>query len=358
NVNTVEDKPRLAWVSASLTDSGSAYSWDVLSPNYLNSLLHASAYSPVPSGSFTNISGIQGAISQAKFVIDSTNVTGGIDINSWLRIFGYTTDASAMTPFFSKSNLWRTDDYINIKGFSDYIENHWARPDLLIQDLITIKYSTYNTSYSPMWLRRFSDSQQNQDYVDTSTKNCPTSWLDQIGGCIELKWDGDSFVPISSAVQTRSNRVGIIIGSVIGAVCAPVETGPGKGKRKSQAPSLETLKRGKYGVLNIKDDSVRTGDHGVPNGPSVEDVLEGDDAIESVPGTRDLNGEVDDEGGRFYGDGLTSKEKSVLDWVDEAENIETVDATTIKKLILRLEKCVSKNTELRIKHPDDPTKFV
>ncbi|PWA03003.1 hypothetical protein BB558_000840 [Smittium angustum] len=71
--------------------------------------------------------------------------------------------------------------------------------------------------------------------------------------------------------------------------------------------------------------------------------------------------ETDDdyeEDDRFFMDGLTKTEKNVFDWVDQVDNIEQVGKDSAKRTILKLEKAISKNTELRLRYPNDPQKFI
>lgn len=61
--------------------------------------------------------------------------------------------------------------------------------------------------------------------------------------------------------------------------------------------------------------------------------------------------------------GLTEEQRQrIKDLVDNADdgdnNVENLDETTMKKLILAFEKKALKNQELRIKFPDDPSKFM
>ncbi|KAJ2726765.1 hypothetical protein GGI07_000276 [Coemansia sp. Benny D115] len=70
------------------------------------------------------------------------------------------------------------------------------------------------------------------------------------------------------------------------------------------------------------------------------------------------NDEDDDEGGRFFADGLTTQQKDVLEWVDNADDIEeTLDHQGVQKLVSKLEHAMSKNTQQRIKHADKPQEF-
>lgn len=66
--------------------------------------------------------------------------------------------------------------------------------------------------------------------------------------------------------------------------------------------------------------------------------------------------EEDEEGGRFFEDGLNTKGREVLDWVDMGEELEEEEINSLyfKKQILKLEKFISKNSELRTKYSSEP----
>ncbi|KAG0226884.1 hypothetical protein BGW41_004061 [Actinomortierella wolfii] len=67
----------------------------------------------------------------------------------------------------------------------------------------------------------------------------------------------------------------------------------------------------------------------------------------------------EDEDDRFFGDGLTAEEKEILDYVDAIDPEETrFDLAAVKKMILKFEKAINKNQEMRVKYADDPTKFM
>ncbi|KAG9065104.1 hypothetical protein KI688_002425 [Linnemannia hyalina] len=67
----------------------------------------------------------------------------------------------------------------------------------------------------------------------------------------------------------------------------------------------------------------------------------------------------EDEDDRFFGDGLTSDQKDILDYVDEIDpEEERFDLSAVRKMILKFEKSINKNQEMRVKYPDDPTKFM
>ncbi|KAJ3280005.1 hypothetical protein HK104_000993 [Borealophlyctis nickersoniae] len=68
------------------------------------------------------------------------------------------------------------------------------------------------------------------------------------------------------------------------------------------------------------------------------------------------DGEEDD---RFHGSGLSEDQQRIWDIVDAGEEAPaTVDLPTLKKMVLKFERAINKNQELRVKYPDDPMKFI
>ncbi|KAG0290555.1 hypothetical protein BGZ96_005976 [Linnemannia gamsii] len=85
-----------------------------------------------------------------------------------------------------------------------------------------------------------------------------------------------------------------------------------------------------------------------------DDVDDVRDRFEGV-----ANPEEEDEDDRFFGDGLTSDQKDILDYVDDIDpEEERFDLLAVRKMILKFEKAINKNQEMRVKYPDDPTKFM
>lgn len=68
----------------------------------------------------------------------------------------------------------------------------------------------------------------------------------------------------------------------------------------------------------------------------------------------------DEEGGRFFGGGISSREKEILDYMDEdgeeAQGMEVIDEAWLRKTALSFEKKISKNAEMRVKFEDEPYK--
>ncbi|KAL1699006.1 Catenin-beta-like protein [Schizophyllum commune] len=90
--------------------------------------------------------------------------------------------------------------------------------------------------------------------------------------------------------------------------------------------------------------------------------MNGDDAGEFAPGgDADYFAEEDEEG-RFFGGGLTSEQKEILNIFDNAgEQDDGASALTlpgIRRTLLRFERAAARNQDHRSKWPDDPTKFI
>ncbi|KAI9677374.1 MAG: hypothetical protein M1817_006326 [Caeruleum heppii] len=104
---------------------------------------------------------------------------------------------------------------------------------------------------------------------------------------------------------------------------------------------------------------VRSGSQASLQDGSIEDDTPAGPVLSPDP---DEDGLDDDEEGRFFGGGVTSDTKDILDYVDDhevAENAsEKIDSTWLRKVALNFERRISKNAELRAKFEDQPQKFM
>jgi beta-catenin-like protein 1 len=70
----------------------------------------------------------------------------------------------------------------------------------------------------------------------------------------------------------------------------------------------------------------------------------------------------DDEDGRFFGGGITSEQRDIMDYVDGAEDQlpkeEKIDVPWLRKMAVNFERRINKNAELRAKYENEPTKFI
>ncbi|GAW13073.1 hypothetical protein ANO14919_024510 [Xylariales sp. No.14919] len=98
------------------------------------------------------------------------------------------------------------------------------------------------------------------------------------------------------------------------------------------------------------DDDLEAG----PAPPPPEDEGEGDYGPDMPP-------DDDEEGGRFFGSGVTAQEAQVLEYLDDTEADlapEKIDAAWLRRTALSFEKKISRNAEQRAKFEDDPSKFI
>ncbi|KAL2010933.1 hypothetical protein VTN00DRAFT_3651 [Thermoascus crustaceus] len=72
--------------------------------------------------------------------------------------------------------------------------------------------------------------------------------------------------------------------------------------------------------------------------------------------------EDDEEGGRFFGGGMTRQTREAIEYIDQADEgdvaPEKIDAAWVRKMALNFEKRISKNAEMRAKYENEPQKFM
>ncbi|KAK9467551.1 Catenin-beta-like protein [Lipomyces arxii] len=88
-----------------------------------------------------------------------------------------------------------------------------------------------------------------------------------------------------------------------------------------------------------------------------------DDLDDNVAENADLPDEPleDEEGGRFFGGGLSEEQKDVIDFVnnyDDQLGDEKYDKVWIRKQISKLDRIIKRNTQQRVKFYDNPSKFL
>ncbi|KAH9965946.1 DUF1716-domain-containing protein [Russula dissimulans] len=151
-----------------------------------------------------------------------------------------------------------------------------------------------------------------------------------------------------------------------------IPTGGNK-RRMPDAPTPEMLKR-----MKVTSEDVSTVTSLASSPPSAapskrvatvhdadsDEDGDGDTGENFAPGNDADYFAEEDEEGRFFGGGLTSEQKEILNIFDNAgadqvpDDSEMFSPSGIKKLLLRLERTANKNQSQRSKYPDDPTKFI
>ncbi|KAK6344802.1 hypothetical protein TWF718_006756 [Orbilia javanica] len=111
-----------------------------------------------------------------------------------------------------------------------------------------------------------------------------------------------------------------------------------------------------------KANRVEVSGKGKSRNAAVEDAPDNDvdmdaDANFTAEADEDIE---DEEGGRFFGGGITQREKEILDFMDDEDDQgpEKIDLPYLRKLGLNFEKKINKNAEMRAKFEDDPSKFM
>ncbi|KAK7964163.1 beta-catenin-like protein 1 [Apiospora saccharicola] len=91
--------------------------------------------------------------------------------------------------------------------------------------------------------------------------------------------------------------------------------------------------------------------------PPPDDDEEGGDYGPSMPPEDE---EGDDEEGRFFGSGITTEQREILDYVDGVDTPaeQKIDQAWLRRTSLNFEKLVTKNAQQRAKFADDPSKFI
>ncbi|KAF9311623.1 hypothetical protein BG003_007193 [Podila horticola] len=151
------------------------------------------------------------------------------------------------------------------------------------------------------------------------------------------------------------------IDSIFKAPTAPATTGGAK--RKLVSPDEMYRKNARYvsyeELTGRSFDPIEasTGGEGSSSSSSKRRTVSMEDEEEDGAGGMDFAGEEEDD--RFFGDGLTSGQKDILDYVDEINpEEETFDLGAVRKMILKFERSINKNQEMRVKYADDPAKFM
>lgn len=130
----------------------------------------------------------------------------------------------------------------------------------------------------------------------------------------------------------------------------------GASKRKFEEPDAQaTYKSSKVktnGQASVADEGDEEDEDDIEAGPSLppDDDNEEEDAADA------------DEEGRFFGGGVTRDTRDALDYLDQADGedyvAEKIDSAWLRRLGLSFERKISKNSELRAKFEDDPSKFM
>ncbi|KAF9467238.1 Catenin-beta-like protein [Collybia nuda] len=145
----------------------------------------------------------------------------------------------------------------------------------------------------------------------------------------------------------------------------------GSSKRKMpDNPTPEVLKRMKLDDVSLDISSPTTAlypntNSKNPKGHEIVEQMDGGDQQQNFApgGDADYFAEEDSEG-RFFGGGLTSEQKEILNIFEDAgtgpqnDIADELSITAIRRMLLQFERAVNKNQDQRSKYPNDPSKFI
>nr|KAJ3420274.1 hypothetical protein HK105_005871 [Polyrhizophydium stewartii] len=138
---------------------------------------------------------------------------------------------------------------------------------------------------------------------------------------------------------------------------APGAASAGRLKRQQALGSLSAAKRSREDELTIREttDEEFRASWGV--GSSTAKRTGPDGRV----GGRDAGGSAADDVGepRLHGSGASAERQRIMDIVDAGEDMpEGVDLQSLKRMLLRFEKVLTKNQDLRSKYADQPLKYL
>ncbi|KIK68105.1 hypothetical protein GYMLUDRAFT_154602, partial [Collybiopsis luxurians FD-317 M1] len=153
---------------------------------------------------------------------------------------------------------------------------------------------------------------------------------------------------------------------------APKLSGSGNKRKMPANPTPEMLKKmridAEASVTNVETSPSPVEAKGKARAVTVEDVMDEDVDRDFAPGGDPDYFVEEDEDGRFYGGGLTSEQKDILNIFDRAGEdalaevtflqSDELSITGIRRTLLKFERAVNKNQDQRSKYPDDPSKFI
>ncbi|KAJ1976805.1 hypothetical protein H4R34_003836 [Dimargaris verticillata] len=92
-------------------------------------------------------------LKSVDYIIDQTNFGDDtVTFDQWKDLFGYSSDPGRDgNVFYYKKQVWRTNKRRNPLGYSDWAETPLARPDLVLADLVSLQYPSYQDDYDLLW---------------------------------------------------------------------------------------------------------------------------------------------------------------------------------------------------------------
>ncbi|KAJ2332073.1 hypothetical protein GGI00_002957 [Coemansia sp. RSA 2681] len=234
NMQYLKRAPHAYWVE--YTEEPTTY--QIITAAYQKDLL-ASAGATNATNSFNDnksVAAFQAAVKDADFVFDQTQLKKyGQRITEWYSDFGYKDPQNQGVSFLTQRNIWRTDKYTSNTGVNNYPEFAYVRPDLVLQDMISVLEPTYNKAHVLRWFFRLGGTTEDTTVIGSSNYDCAKPWMSVVDKCTSRKdfYGGDAGeeTPSSSSSSkdddategsSSNGRAGKIAGGIIGAIAAIV----------------------------------------------------------------------------------------------------------------------------------------
>ncbi|KAJ2816854.1 hypothetical protein GGI24_005595, partial [Coemansia furcata] len=206
NLQYLKAAPHAYWVQ--YTDSPTMY--QILTSAYQKDLLASAGATNASTNGLTDntdVAAFQAAVKDADFVFDQTQLKKyGQRITEWYGDFGYTDPQNQGVSFLTERNIWRTDKYTSATGISNYPEFAYVRPDLVLQDMISVLEPTYNKTHVLRWLFRLGGTTEDTTVISSSNYDCNKPWMSVVDKCAARRdfYGGDVEEEPSSASSSSS----------------------------------------------------------------------------------------------------------------------------------------------------------
>ncbi|KAJ1719689.1 hypothetical protein LPJ53_005585 [Coemansia erecta] len=199
NMRNLKTPPHAYWVQYS-DDSGQK-TYNIITSAYQKELLAGAGATNDTSKALddpTDVTSFQNAVKDASYVFDQTDLQDyGQRITEWYSDFGYTDPRNTDVNFLLQRQIWRTEQYVSKSGISNFPEFAYVRPDLVLQDVISVVVPTYNTEYQRRWMSWFGSTNEDSDTIDQGNYDCESSWMSVVDQC-DVRSDFDGTAPSSS----------------------------------------------------------------------------------------------------------------------------------------------------------------
>ncbi|KAJ2696662.1 hypothetical protein FB645_006143 [Coemansia sp. IMI 203386] len=188
NMQNLKTPPHAYWVEYSDDDGKKSY--NVVTTAYQKELLAGAGATndtkEAPSDS-SDQAKFHEAVKDADYVFDQTQLTKfGQRATEWYKDFGYKDPQNSDVNFLLQRQIWRTDGYTSRSGISNFAEYGYVRPDLVLQDIISVIVPVYNQSHSRRWLLWLGGTNEDTDIINNDNYNCESGWMSAVEKCVAL----------------------------------------------------------------------------------------------------------------------------------------------------------------------------